>query len=483
MNISITYKLFLTLLLAISLIVVGTLVFMHWSVERGFIGFVEARQQERIESLASRLAEVYAQDNGWRQLQKDKQRWVHLLMEGRRPSSGHKIPHWARHGLKDRSSDWPPFRRGLRASKRHHLPMELRVMLLDAKRQVVYGRAEHVAELALYDISLDGRTVGYLGVLPGPALGQLGEVVFLKRQTDSFLVVALATVVLSVALAWLLTHRLVRPLRAFSTALRNLAVGDYDTRLDMVAGDELGRMATDINELALTLQKTERLRREWVADISHELRTPLTVLKGELEAVQDGIRPLDAGSVDSLCTEVGHLQRLVDDLYELSMSDLGTLTYRKQESDPVGLLRDYLEGLAGEFSDKEISTELIDDTSTHVRIQADADRLSQLFRNLLHNSVRYTDAGGQLRITISDAGERLIIDLEDSAPGVAQSDLPHLFERLYRVEASRSRASGGAGLGLAICRNIVEAHGGGISARASELGGLCVRVELPILPI
>lgn len=479
MNLSVGQKLFLTLLLATGLVVAGTLGFAAWSFERGFVRFVEARQQERVDALVARLQAIYVNDGGWEALAADKGRWVGILLEARGLQARHRLPSWVHPALEERSRRWPPAFTD-EEEPRRYTPIELRVMLLDAQRRVIYGRDDRVRALKNHPIKDNGATVGYLGLLPGPSLDQLGEVRFLEQQFQIFAIIALAMVLLSAALSVPLARRLVRPLRDFNRASRALAEGRYDTRIPVLSGDELGRLARDFNDLAHALERNEHLRRQWVADVSHELRTPLTVLRGELEALQEGIRPLDREAVDSLHADVLRLARLVEDLYELSMSDLGALDYRKSAADPVALLEADLEALAPEFENRGIEVAWDNRLPEPVSIHADPDRLAQLFRNLLNNTLRYTDPGGRLAVTVQRRNRHLLVDFQDTAPGVPEEAAAHLFERFYRVEASRSRAHGGAGLGLAICRNIVEAHNGRISARPSPLGGLWVQVELPL---
>lgn len=354
------------------------------------------------------------------------------------------------------------------------------MMLLDEGRRLLIGRREDVDKLELTPIHALGRTVGFLGVLPGSLTDDKVELRFMERTTQVFLFIALMMLVLSAMVAAPLARRLVKPLRAVAVASRDLARGKYATRVEVASSDELGRLAEDFNELAVTLERNEQLRRQWVADISHELRTPLAVLRAELEALRDGVRPVTTDAVSSLHHEVLQLARLVNDLYELSMSDLGALSYRKTITDAAELLRDDLDGMAGEFSRKNISVEFdAPEAGGAPLVMADPERLSQLFRNLMTNSLRYTDAGGQLRVRVRREGLSLVLYFEDSAPAVPEGELARLFERFYRVEASRNRALGGAGLGLAICRNIAEAHDGRITAAASELGGLMLRIELP----
>jgi two-component system sensor histidine kinase BaeS len=317
-------------------------------------------------------------------------------------------------------------------------------------------------------------------LLPGLPDNQSGDLRFLQQQAQAFGWIALVMVILSATLALLLSYILGKPIKRMMVAAKQLAVGDYAVRLPTESSDELGQLARDFNDMAAALEQAEQSRRRWVADISHELRTPLSVLRGELEALQDGIRPMGPAAVDSLLTDVLRLNRLTDDLYQLALSDQGALTYRKALIDPVAVLKADLAAFKAEFAAKSIAVEWLDQTRFAVSVYADADRLSQLFRNLLKNSLNYTDVGGQLKITVSTSANTLLISLADSAPGVAVVEQDKLFERFYRVDSSRSRHHGGAGLGLAICRNIVMAHQGQISAQTSELGGLAIQIELPL---
>lgn len=481
MRIGVGHKLFLALLLATGLVVAGMALVTAWTFERGFVRFIEARQQARVETLVERLAEVYTRDGGWEVIGADPGRWVAVLgmdREGWQPRRG---PMAGMDGLHGPVNLWPP-RRAIGPGPEHvPLPVELRVMLLDADRGIVYGRSEDVGRLVLNPIEVQGRTVGYLGVLSGPALESLGELRFLERQTKVILLIGAVAIALSVALAIPLSRRLVRPLRAFTAGARELAAGRYHARIPVESNDELGQLARDFNDLARALEQTEQQRRQWVADISHELRTPLAVLRGELEALQDGVRRLDRAAVDSLHAEVLRLGRLVDDLYELSMSDLGALSYRKADIDPVEVLRATLAGMRGQFAERGIEVAFAQAPGAPARVHADPNRLAQLFGNLLSNTLRYTDAPGRLEIEAARSGSMLAIELRDSPPGVPASDLPSLFDRFYRVEASRSRAHGGAGLGLALCRNIVAVHDGRIEARPSPLGGVWIHIELPLI--
>ena len=478
MHKTIRVKLFLTFLATTLLVVSGMYIFMRWSLDRGFSEFVETRQQEHVTSLIEGLTEYYANNQSWNNLASDKQKWIDLLWQSN-PHRHHRPPAWIKLARTEPNDVWPPAVSEPLANKRF-IPFELRVMLLNADKVIIYGRKDALPQLSLQPIHYQEKIVGFLGLLPGKTVNQVSEIRFMERQSESFIWIALLMIFLSAGLAWLLAYTLGRPLKRITTAAKALAVGRYDVRLPVESTDELGQLARDFNDMAAALEQSEQARRRWVADISHELRTPLAVLRGELEALQDGIRPLTAEAIDSLFGDVMRLNRLTEDLYQLSLSDQGALSYRKVHVDPVEILKEDLASLKPEFQNKHITVKWTNHLASPISIYADPDRLSQLYRNLLNNSANYTDSNGQLDITISRETDKLVLNFSDSEPGVPEHELPRLFDRFYRVESSRNRHHGGAGLGLALCSNIVEAHNGTIQAQSSPLKGLTIRIELPI---
>lgn len=225
-------------------------------------------------------------------------------------------------------------------------------------------------------------------------------------------------------------------------------------------------------------EEKDELRRNFIADISHELKTPLSILSGELEAIEDGIRPLSIKSLSSLGTEVKIINKLVSDLFDLSLSDVGELKYNFQRIELRSSLNQVIDHIEEKFQSKSISLQR--DLGSHpLIIDGDPVRLHQLFLNLLENSYRYTDPMGQVSIRAVVQEKSVLVKISDSAPGVSEENMANLFQRFYRVEPSRNRASGGTGLGLSICRNIAEAHHASIEARPSILGGVCMVITFP----
>ena len=213
--------------------------------------------------------------------------------------------------------------------------------------------------------------------------------------------------------------------------------------------------------------------------VAHELRTPLSILRGEIEALKDGVREVNRDTLNSLLAEARHLTKIVNDLHELSLADTGALSVKKTPVDPAAILKETLGHFKQDFANRQIAIENNLENQPPIHIIGDADRLQQLFSNLVENTLRYADAPGILKIGQECTANRSILFFEDSGPGVPQGALDHLFDRLYRVARARSRAQGGSGLGLSICKSIVNALGGEIRATNGNLGGLRIEVELP----
>ena len=468
MKIGIKYRLFLAILAAAGLAVVCMFVIMHWSIDRGFIRYVDSLEQTRLALLAERLEESYAERGSWDFLKNEPGQWRRLLAA----SMPEEEAPPGRQGAEGRRPPGPPPHLGR--------GFAVRVVLLDAGKAPVVGPAAIPGNMELKPLRHRDRVVGYLGLLPRRRLSDERQLRFLKEQKLALSLVAGMVVLLASGLSLPLANRLVRPIRALAAATNRLAAGEFATRVPVASSDELGQLARDFNALALTLEKNEQARRQWVADISHELRTPLAILRGEIEALQDGVRQPTADSVLSLHGEVLRLSRLVDDLYQLSLSDLGALTYRKENLDLAEVLAEALDSFRPDFARKEIALRAELPAREEFPLFADRERLRQLFANLLGNALNYTDPGGALEVRLEQRGGLATAHFRDTAPGVPEAELERLFDRLYRVEGSRSRASGGAGLGLAICRNIVLAHEGSIAALPSPLGGVWIKVELPL---
>ncbi len=472
MKIGIAHRLFFSILVAASLAVLCIFLIMQWNINRGFMQYLKALDQGIQQQLAGILEQEYAGHGNWDFMRDAPMPWImRLMVEG---PDGDIAPE--RFKKTDQRGDVPPFPPP--PPGRHHRPP--RFIVLNAERKPVLGSPIEAEDINFTAIVHDGKTVGYVGILSPKHFLSPPQFEFLKQQKSALVLAASGMVLVVVIFSLPLANRLVRPIKAVAAATHDLASGKYATRVSISSSDELGQLARNFNALALTLEKNEKARRQWVADISHELRTPLSVLRGEIEALMEGIRNTTPESIRSLHAEVMRLHRLVDDLYQLALSDLGTLAYHKEELNLLELLRDSIESYRAEFIRKGITLTFDASQESGLTVFADRERLYQLFGNLLDNSLKYTDAGGELAVRLACLNSQAEVEFRDSAPAVSESDLARLFDRLYRVEGSRNRASGGAGLGLAICKNIVEAHDGTIAAYPSPLGGVMIVVAIPV---
>ncbi|MBS0377769.1 MAG: HAMP domain-containing protein [Proteobacteria bacterium] len=458
----------------------------------GFLGYLNDQETERVQGLIPTLAATYERYGSWDFLREDPGAWVGLL-RGRAPPPDAALREPPGHRGGPPPFEPPPGGMPPRGPPPHGGPgepppmntpsdltgVQFRVSLLDAEHHLVAGNPRLPATSTSFPVQVAGRTVGYLAVVPFEQVASGAALRLKDQQLFATWLIGGAAILAAALAAVLLTRRLLLPVRQVGSVMRGLAAGDYARRLAVTRGDEIGRLAHDVNALAQALERTEQMRRAFMADVSHELRTPLAVLRGEVEALQDGVRPVTPATLASLHQEVATLGKLIDDLYQLALADVGALTYRMHECDLADLLSARVTAFRERLGARGITLETqMPDHPLPVR--ADESRLQQLMGNLTENTVRYTALGGQARLSCRREGNDAVIELEDSAPGVAPEVAARLFERFFRAEGSRNRDSGGAGLGLAICRSIVDAHGGSITARPSALGGLWVTVRLPL---
>ena len=471
MTLSIRFKLFTTLLLTTGSVVLCMYLMMLWSFDRGFLDYVNKQEQQKYVEFSEALAEHWQENNSWEKLSNNRRSWDNLL---------NQYIDFPEFNDRDRGprSFGPPgdFQRPPPPHKIGNRPL-----LLDKDQNMLIGRAIDLTNIQLHEIIVEDEVVGFLGQFPQKKLADELDVLFVEQQSRAFMLSALMMVIICVVAALPIAAHLVKPIRHLTKGTQRLISGRYKTVIPITSNDELGLLSKNFNTLANKLKENEKARQQWIADISHELRTPLSILKGEIEAIQDGIRVSSPQTINSLHAEVEHLNLLVNDLYELSMSDIGALNYQKSNIDIGHVLQDTLDSFRTEFENAGLTLAFNSKLKKIHHVFADATRLRQLFSNLLKNTLRYTDRDGRLEVEISAQPDEISIQFKDSEPGVSEAELEKLFERLYRVESSRNRATGGAGLGLSVCQNIVSAHDGTITAKASPYGGVWISVRLPAL--
>ncbi|MDR7416423.1 MAG: ATP-binding protein [Armatimonadota bacterium] len=292
---------------------------------------------------------------------------------------------------------------------------------------------------------------------------------FRRAVGTAVLVAVAASVFVAFTVAAFCARRIVGPVEAVRAAAERVAAGHYEERVPVISQDELGDLAEQFNRMAAALQRLEGLRRDLVADVAHELRTPLAGLAGYLEGMLDGVVEPSEEVLARMQREVRRLERLVEDLQEVSRVEAGQVTLHLRSTSLAEVLEGVLARLRPQFDDKgiELSVELPGDLP---RVRADPDRVAQILTNLLGNALRYTPSGGRVMVRAWRTGGEVALAVSDTGIGIPPEHLPHVFDRFYRVDRSRSRRGGGTGIGLTIAKGLVELHGGQIWAESQGPG-------------
>ncbi|MCU0521120.1 MAG: ATP-binding protein [Anaerolineae bacterium] len=309
---------------------------------------------------------------------------------------------------------------------------------------------------------------------------------FSTAVAEALALAALVAFVSALILSLLISRQVTLPVREMMDASVHIASGHYDERVGVFGSaqgedqDELGRLALSFNRMASALEQTEALRSELIGNVAHELRTPLSSIKGTMEGLIDGVLPADVETFGRVHREAERLQRLVQDLQELSRVEAGALELQLRPTPVSQLVETAIARLARQFEDKEVS--LTTDVPLDLPlVLADESRIGQVLLNLVGNALQYTPAGGRVSIRARREGRTVLLVVQDTGIGIAPEHLPHVFERFYRVDRSRSRAGGGSGIGLTIAQHLVEAHRGQIRAASDGPGrGSTFSFTLPV---
>jgi two-component system sensor histidine kinase BaeS len=480
------FQIFIAFLGFALILLMGVLVYSQASFENSFEHYVQQREIERNAELIDALRQHYQEHQNWNMFTAEPAAWTSLVNQFRRPNRNLREPRpenastVAENRIRTTAQEGNIRPRANRSQRRDN---RLRLILVDKKHVLISGKKsshEHYIYAAITQPKAIGETiVGYVGTPINPELRDLLDTQFVDQQQKQFLTMTLLAFIAAFAFAIPLSILLTRKIKRLSTHVQALSQGHYNQSLNLAGRDEFSLLAQHLNHLGKTLAQSEESRKRWVADISHELRTPLSVLTADLDALEDGIREFTPETLARLQNHTGRLRHLINDLYELSLTDIGAMTYRKEPCELQQLVKESSNAISESFRAANLvfTTNL---TPESTPIFADSARIQQLLLNLFHNSLNYTQAPGTVHVELIRKEDSAYFSIEDSAPGVSEEELNQLFNRLYRGEQSRNRQTGGAGLGLSICRNIVEAHSGTIKASQSTLGGVKISVRLPL---
>ncbi|WP_153914308.1 ATP-binding protein [Shewanella sp. TC10] len=492
MNIS--QKLFLAFVGLTSVVLIATLSLARWGFDQGFISFINSLQQERLEDLAVSYAELYDKsDSNWNNV--TEKQLADIL---RQYTPQHGPIDADRSGPPPRLKGMPPRGEGRQSMPKrperngqNAIPPHLRdnfpsppirrgppTALYSNSGKLLVGKEFNIEASIPVDVMYNGKVVAKLYTKPIEKVNSISAEAFSKQQLWTSLGIGLLCLLLASLISWVLARLLLVPVREVVNGISHLSKGNYAERFDVNRHDELGLLMKDIDHLAMTLDKNRTAKNRWFADISHELRTPLSILCGEIDAIKAGIRPFNQQQLASLEQEVMRIKHLVDDLYQLSLSDVGGLKYHFEPIDVTLCVAETMSSLIDKVNEKGLSINFIH--TEEVIVNGDKMRLQQLFSNVILNAVAYTDSPGNIDVDLFKESGSVLILINDTKPSVPIDECELLFDPLHRQDSSRVRRNNGAGLGLTISRNIVEAHGGSITARPSNLGGLCVEISLPI---
>ena len=533
-SLHIRHKIFLALAIPFFALTISMIVMMKWSIQNGFKTYVAKVEMSKMDEFKKTLQEVYVlRGNTWGDFVGHKERWMHVYISSQ--FKGLPIP--APKGLETpkahefeklddffkgmsefhREVQLPPIedlfstffnKKGhgnFPPPPRHHFahkadkndlrlpaipppipgvtPFDIlkRLSLFDQNGEPVVSGVEKAAIKS--PIMLDGKAIGFLGLSPENKFTSEEDIEFIQEQLRVLYIMLPCLLVVALFLTSILTRHLVRPVTQIADCIRGLAEGKFTQRLAINSKDELEILANDINHLALTLEKNEHSRGRWIASVSHEIRTPLSILRGEIEAIQDNLRSADENAMSSLHEQVMGLNRLVEDLYSLSLSDIGELQYHIEPVPIFLLLANVIDAFQVKAKKSGVNIEKVFEISANAMIYGDSMRLQQLFSNLIENSLKYTDAPGVLKISAQQEEQHLNILFDDTAPSVNKSIVGQLFDYFFREDYLKHKAVGSSGIGLAICKNIVEAHKAQIEARESALGGLQVKLTFKTMEL
>ncbi|MGM0471333.1 MAG: sensor histidine kinase [Bacillota bacterium] len=437
------------LLIAIATItIVGLMI--NWSLNNKFANYVQEVERKQNLRIVNSLASLYQQQNSWQNIRHNLMRLE--MMTGRRvqiTKEGEKV-----------------------FDSRMCAPQHMRRGMMTNRVKKQEGRTIKLP------IKVNSQVVGYANITPLNRKGLWSEedIDFRATINSSIITAGIITSLIVLLASFIISKRITSPLRQMSAIAQAMEQGDLNKRIKIDSQDEIGTLADNLNSLASHLQNLEQLRQNMTADIAHELRTPLTTIRSHIEAIEDGIIEPNQKNLESINEEIIRLVKLVEDLQELSTTEAGQQDFEFEKIDLAQLIRNSVNNIAAAFSDKEIDLQL---DLTEINFISDQEAVTKIINNLVSNAYKYTSDQGEISIVTRLEDDKVLIKVKDNGIGIPKKELPYICERFYRVDTSRTRRTGGTGVGLAIVDELVKSLEGKLTIN-SELGaGTEVMICLP----
>lgn len=443
-------KLALSFVLAVVVVTLVAFTLVNIAFERRFQSYIQERQAVINQRIVQTLALIYVRSGGW-------PRETAMLM-----------PHWA-------------------------MMSGVKIKIVAPGGEVIAQTSENMMEMigsqesnynavSKIPVIVDGVKVGTAYITPvGDQNGVPGEDIRFRQSVSRLIILGgLVAAAVALVISYLLAIRLTAPLEVMTAAARRMEAGDLTQRVNVKSDDEIGGLAEAFNHLAAALKRQEDLRQNLTADIAHELRTPLATIQSHIEAFLDNVMKPDEKNIRSIHEEIVRLTRLVEDLGEIAKLESGKANIVKSKADLNILTDKVVANLKPLFDEKQVALTL-DRDAKPLNAKVDPDKIYQVLYNLLANSLKFTASGGETRVSLVKDDRKVSITIKDTGIGIQAKHLPFIFERFYRVDKSRSRTTGGAGIGLTVAKQLVEAHNGQISVTSEPGRGTEFKVTLPLV--
>lgn len=470
----------------------GVLAHTYWTLKQRFLDYSTQSLEEIIQPLEEDVIYAFQREgsldvyrtnpNLWKQSTRDLLGGSRNRPPGRKPPPGAPPPR----GLGPEGfalpGDFGPGENSWQSRLRENQrAFTSSLSLYDAQLNKIAGKDFPLENLTQHIVAYRDSTIAVIAYKEPNFFVRSSEFLFLDQQLKSFALIGIIGLILAFLVASLVSKSISIPLSSLAKTAKRIATGDFSARIKTIANDEIGDICNNFDAMAEKLEAHELSRKRWVADISHEMRTPLAVLKAQVEAIEDGVRPANKENLALLSLKINSINHLINDLYELSLFDIGAMRCNKEPVDIRKLVQDFIHCHYDQLVEDKLMIEFSSTMETALEISADRERITQLLNNIFQNSKRYTDRPGKILWTLQADVSFITLTFEDSSPSIELDKIDKIFERLYRTDESRNRERGGAGLGLSICKSIVEIHEGTISACQSPLGGIAIIIKLPII--